>query len=89
MAAATGERFDGKLDAVLRRELPLSDYERIVATEVCIQVSHKGKKAHGHVIIGPSHLYFAVIPVKHVQSLLKLSDVVSMTTVCTHMFNVK
>lgn len=79
----TSSRFDGKLDALLRRELHPSDYERIVGTEVCISVSRgSGKKAHGHVIIGPSHLFFAPIPVKRVKPLLLLSDVSSVSVVC-------
>ena len=80
--SVTTSRFDGKLDALLRRELSQSEYERLVATEVCISVPRgSGKRSHGHVIIGPSHLYFAPIPVKRIRLLLALSDVLSVTVV--------
>ena len=78
----TTSRFDGKLDALLRRELSQSEYERLVATEVCISVPRgSGKRTHGHVIIGPSHLYFAPIPVKKIRLLLALSDILSVAVV--------
>lgn len=84
MAAAQQQgvrRFDGKLDGVLRRELSVVTYERIVATEVCILVTSAGKRTHGHVILGWNYLYFAPIPVKNLRPLLKLSDIVSIATV--------
>uniref|UniRef100_A0A1X7VB24 Uncharacterized protein n=1 Tax=Amphimedon queenslandica TaxID=400682 RepID=A0A1X7VB24_AMPQE len=85
MATSTSvptSRFDGKLDALLRRELSQSEYERLVATEVCISVPRgSGKRTHGHVIIGPSHLYFAPIPVKKIRLLLALSDILSVAVI--------
>lgn len=77
-----GERREGKLDALLRKELSALDYERVVATEVCVCVFPRGKKVHGHVVLEGNYLTFVPIPVKKAQRLTKLIDIVSTSMVC-------
>ena len=79
--AVTFKRFDGKLDTVLRKALPLELYERISTTESCIVVTHSGKKSQRHVILGHTALYVAEVPPKTVKRAIELVDVVSAKTV--------
>ena len=36
------KRFDGRLDTLLRRNLPPGDYERVISTEPCVVVTPEG-----------------------------------------------
>ena len=82
MATGSSERRDAKLDALLRRVLQEQEYDRIVATEVCIVVFPRGKKVHGHVVLEGSYISFVPITVKNIQRLVELSAVVSSQIVC-------
>ena len=75
------KRFDGKLDALLRKNLSFELYERLIAIESCIVVTHGGKKALRHVILGHTELYFAEVPPKSLKRALRLNDVLSVNTV--------
>ena len=71
------QRFDGKLDSILRKNLPLELYERLCVTESCIVVTHGRKKSQRLVILGDTAMYFAEVPPKTVKRALELSQVVS------------
>ena len=75
------KRFDGRLDTLLRRNLPPSDYERVISAEPCVVVTPEGKRAPRHVVLGHRQLYFTEIPPKTLNKALQLEDVVSVETV--------
>lgn len=75
------QRFDGKLDSILRKSLPLALYERLSVTESCIVVTHGGKKSQRLVVLGHAALYFAEVPPKNVKKAIELAQIVSNRTV--------
>ncbi len=75
------QRFDGKLDTVLRKGLTIEIYERLSVTEPCIIVTNGGKKAQRTVILGHNALYFAEVPPKTIKRAIELVQIVSNKTV--------
>lgn len=75
------QRFDGKLDCILRKTLTGEEYERISITESCIVVNDEGKRSQKLVTLGHNALYFTNIPPKTVIKVLDLTQIVSCNTV--------
>ena len=76
-ANSSFERFDGKLDTLLRKTLESEIYERLYVTESCIVVTNGGKRQQRFVILGHSALYFAEVPPKTIKRGIELTQIIS------------
>ena len=75
-------RFDARLDAYLRRNLPPQDHDRISTSVTCVasltgEIQHK----HRYAILGYRCVYLAEVPPKNLRVAVHLKDVQSVEMV--------